>query len=218
MGGCRQARSPAFQAWPRRWRCRRRTPGYRTGCRRSRRAGGAHAGAARHRLANFGARSVTDWLWPGQRRAIPSGTSPAREQANVESELASPGVDVLFRRSEQIGQDVARPEVAVRLRRTGCAGCAGCCRCRARRAPRFAPGVPQTKVAIGAALERGRILGNPAPRTTSARPGNSPVQIALAWILRQNNVCGPAIRPVSSSCRTNLTSGMDLGQCCRGLF
>jgi diketogulonate reductase-like aldo/keto reductase len=38
-------------------------------------------------------------------------------------------------------------------------------------------------------IEQGRLLGNPVLRDIAIRHGASPVQIALAWVLRLDNVC-----------------------------
>ena len=38
-------------------------------------------------------------------------------------------------------------------------------------------------------IEQGRILGSPVLRDIAARHGASPVQVALAWVLRQDGVC-----------------------------
>jgi diketogulonate reductase-like aldo/keto reductase len=38
-------------------------------------------------------------------------------------------------------------------------------------------------------IEQGRILGNPVLRDIAARHGASPVQVALAWVLRLDGVC-----------------------------
>ena len=37
--------------------------------------------------------------------------------------------------------------------------------------------------------EQGRILGNPVLRDIAARLDASPVQVALAWVLRLDNIC-----------------------------
>ena len=38
-------------------------------------------------------------------------------------------------------------------------------------------------------IEQGRILGNPVLRDIAIRHDASPVQIALAWVLRVDNIC-----------------------------
>ena len=38
-------------------------------------------------------------------------------------------------------------------------------------------------------IEQGRILGRPVLRDIAARRDASPVQVALAWVLRQDGVC-----------------------------
>ena len=38
-------------------------------------------------------------------------------------------------------------------------------------------------------IEQGRLLGSPVLRDIAARHDASPVQIALAWVLRQDGVC-----------------------------
>ncbi len=38
-------------------------------------------------------------------------------------------------------------------------------------------------------IEQGRILGQPVLRDIAARHDASPAQIALAWVLRRDNVC-----------------------------
>jgi diketogulonate reductase-like aldo/keto reductase len=62
-----------------------------------------------------------------------------------------------------------------------------------RRAPEFEliPLCDELHVPVMAysPIEQGRILGNPVLRDIADRHGVSPVQVALAWVLRLDNVC-----------------------------
>jgi diketogulonate reductase-like aldo/keto reductase len=62
-----------------------------------------------------------------------------------------------------------------------------------RRAPEFEliPLAQELQVPVMAysPIEQGRLLGNPVLREIAARHDASPVQIALAWVLRQDGVC-----------------------------
>lgn len=62
-----------------------------------------------------------------------------------------------------------------------------------RRAPEFEllPTCRELGIPIMAysPVEQGRIPGNPVLRDIAVRLGASPVQVALAWVLRQDNLC-----------------------------
>jgi diketogulonate reductase-like aldo/keto reductase len=62
-----------------------------------------------------------------------------------------------------------------------------------RRAPEFGliPLCDELNVPVMAysPIEQGRILGNPVLRDIAIRHDASPVQIALAWVLRRDNIC-----------------------------
>jgi diketogulonate reductase-like aldo/keto reductase len=80
--------------------------------------------------------------------------------------------------SRQAGQDVAADQVLYNL---------------GRRAPEFdlLPTCAEAGIPVMAysPVEQGRILGRPVLRDISARHDASPAQIALAWVLRLDNVC-----------------------------
>ena len=63
----------------------------------------------------------------------------------------------------------------------------------ARRAPEFDlfPACRELGIPIMAysPVEQGRILGNPVLRDIATRLDASPVQVALAWVLRLDNIC-----------------------------